>query len=150
MLTSLNMGNKADTCTYHLLNYFFKQNFITIFAIFCMVYKSKTYFKSNHNACCFCQFGCFCERIQFQYNVIIYVLMKTFSYFLQVKHFRALQEQASTYLDLLCSMCDLSDVTVKNIATDIQLTKQTVWDELWQTFPNPSQTCNYLTLSQRS
>ncbi|XP_060128741.1 nesprin-1 isoform X4 [Zootoca vivipara] len=48
----------------------------------------------------------------------------------QVKHFRALQEQASTYLDLLCSMCDLSDSTVKNTATDIQLTKQTIEDRI--------------------
>ncbi|XP_008846251.1 nesprin-1-like, partial [Nannospalax galili] len=31
----------------------------------------------------------------------------------QVKHFRALQEQARTYLDLLCSMCDLSNSSVK-------------------------------------
>ncbi|NXF38127.1 SYNE1 protein, partial [Nyctibius bracteatus] len=44
----------------------------------------------------------------------------------QVKHFRALQEQANTYLDLLCSMCDLSDATVKSTATDIQRTKQTI------------------------
>ncbi|XP_009945808.1 PREDICTED: nesprin-1-like, partial [Leptosomus discolor] len=44
----------------------------------------------------------------------------------QVKHFRALQEQANTYLDLLCSMCDLSDATVKSTATDIQQTKQTI------------------------
>lgn len=48
--------------------------------------------------------------------------------FLQVKHFRALQEQANTYLDLLCSMCDLSDATVKSTATDIQQTKQMVQD----------------------
>ncbi|XP_061480140.1 nesprin-1 isoform X3 [Rhineura floridana] len=48
----------------------------------------------------------------------------------QVKHFRALQEQASTYLDLLCSMCDLSDSTVKNTATDIQLTKQMIEDQI--------------------
>lgn len=48
--------------------------------------------------------------------------------FLQVKHFRALQEQANTYLDLLCSMCDLSDATVKSTAADIQQTKQTVQD----------------------
>lgn len=48
--------------------------------------------------------------------------------FPQVKHFRALQEQANTYLDLLCSMCDLSDTTVKSTAADIQQTKQTVQD----------------------
>ncbi|KAM7172376.1 nesprin-1 isoform 3-T4 [Macrochelys suwanniensis] len=48
----------------------------------------------------------------------------------QVKHFRALQEQASTYLDLLCSMCDLSDTRVKNTATDIQQTKQTIEQQI--------------------
>lgn len=48
--------------------------------------------------------------------------------FPQVKHFRTLQEQANTYLDLLCSMCDLSDATVKSTAADIQQTKQTVQD----------------------
>lgn len=48
--------------------------------------------------------------------------------FPQVKHFRALQEQANTYLDLLCSMCDLSDATVKSTAADIQQTKQMVQD----------------------
>ncbi|KAM9000867.1 nesprin-1 isoform 8-T9 [Sarcophilus harrisii] len=42
----------------------------------------------------------------------------------QVKHFRALQEQARTYLDLLCSMCDLSNSSVKTTAKDIQQTKQ--------------------------
>ncbi|KAM6126873.1 nesprin-1-like [Pterocles gutturalis] len=48
----------------------------------------------------------------------------------QVKHFRALQEQANTYLDLLCSMCDLSDATVKSTATDIQQTKQTIEEQI--------------------
>ncbi|XP_062428373.1 nesprin-1 isoform X2 [Rhea pennata] len=48
----------------------------------------------------------------------------------QVKHFRALQEQANTYLDLLCAMCDLSDATVKNTATDIQQTKQTIEQQI--------------------
>ncbi|KFQ93584.1 Nesprin-1, partial [Nipponia nippon] len=48
----------------------------------------------------------------------------------QVKHFRALQEQANTYLDLLCSMCDLSDATVKSTATDIQQTKQTIEQQI--------------------
>jgi hypothetical protein len=46
--------------------------------------------------------------------------------FSQVKHFRALQEQARTYLDLLCSMCDLSNSSVKNTAKDIQQTEQMV------------------------
>ncbi|XP_074043952.1 nesprin-1 isoform X5 [Macrotis lagotis] len=44
----------------------------------------------------------------------------------QVKHFRALQEQARTYLDLLCSMCDLSNSSVKTTAKDIQQTKQMI------------------------
>lgn len=51
---------------------------------------------------------------------------QTPSIFLQVKHFRALQEQARTYLDLLCSMCDLSDSSVKSTAKDIQQTEQLV------------------------
>uniref|UniRef100_UPI00398E76DD nesprin-1 n=1 Tax=Pristiophorus japonicus TaxID=55135 RepID=UPI00398E76DD len=48
----------------------------------------------------------------------------------QVKYYRALQEQASTYLELLCSMCDLSDDTVKKVAADIQRTKQTIEQHL--------------------
>ncbi|KAM4679140.1 nesprin-1 isoform 3-T4 [Amazona ochrocephala] len=48
----------------------------------------------------------------------------------QVKHFRALQEQANTYLDLLCSMCDLSDAIVKSTATDIQQTKQMIEQQI--------------------
>ncbi|KAG2468780.1 SYNE1 protein, partial [Polypterus senegalus] len=44
----------------------------------------------------------------------------------QVKHYRALQEQASTYLDLVCSMCDLSDEDVRKTAADIQQIKQMV------------------------
>ncbi|XP_060687754.1 nesprin-1-like isoform X2 [Hemiscyllium ocellatum] len=48
----------------------------------------------------------------------------------QVKHYRALQEQASTYLELLCSMCDLSDDTVKIAAADIQHTKQAIEQQL--------------------
>ncbi|GCC32670.1 hypothetical protein chiPu_0011134 [Chiloscyllium punctatum] len=48
----------------------------------------------------------------------------------QVKHYRALQEQASTYLELLCSMCDLSDDTVKIAAADIQHTKQAIEQRL--------------------
>lgn len=49
-----------------------------------------------------------------------------FVFFFQVKHFRALQEQARTYLDLLCSMCDLSNPSVKATAKDIQQTEQMV------------------------
>ncbi|XP_026643173.1 nesprin-1 isoform X3 [Microtus ochrogaster] len=48
----------------------------------------------------------------------------------QVKHFRALQEQARTYLDLLCSMCDLSDSSVKTTAKDIQQTEQLIEQRL--------------------
>lgn len=47
-------------------------------------------------------------------------------FFFEVKHFRALQEQARTYLDLLCSMCDLSNSSVKTTAKDIQQTEQMV------------------------
>lgn len=45
---------------------------------------------------------------------------------LQVKHLRALQEQASTYLDLVCSVCDLSDEAVRATATKIQQIKTMV------------------------
>ncbi|KPP77537.1 nesprin-1-like, partial [Scleropages formosus] len=41
----------------------------------------------------------------------------------QVKHDRALQEQASTYLDLVCSVCDLSEGTVRDTASKIQQIK---------------------------
>ncbi|KAJ8275253.1 hypothetical protein COCON_G00098780 [Conger conger] len=41
----------------------------------------------------------------------------------QVKHDRALQEQASTYLDLVCSVCDLSNETVRSTASEIQQLK---------------------------
>ncbi|KAM5166613.1 nesprin-1 isoform 3-T3 [Callospermophilus lateralis] len=50
----------------------------------------------------------------------------------QVKHFRALQEQARTYLDLLCSMCDLSNSSVKTTAKDIQQTEQMIEQRLVQ------------------
>lgn len=43
-----------------------------------------------------------------------------------MKHFRALQEQASTYLDLVCSVCDLSDESVRATAAQIQQTKTMV------------------------
>lgn len=43
-----------------------------------------------------------------------------------MKHFRALQEQASTYLDLVCSVCDLSDESVRATAAKIQQTKTMV------------------------
>lgn len=49
------------------------------------------------------------------------MLLKT-----QVKHYRALQEQASTYLDLVCSVCDLSDDAVRVTAAQIQHVKLTV------------------------
>lgn len=51
--------------------------------------------------------------------------------FFQVKHFRALQEQARTYLDLLCTMCDLSNSSVKTTAKDIQQTEQMVKVKKW-------------------
>nr|XP_045014662.1 nesprin-1 isoform X2 [Jaculus jaculus] len=50
----------------------------------------------------------------------------------QVKHFRALQEQCRTYLDLLCSMCDLSNSSVKTTAKDIQQTEQLIEQRLVQ------------------
>ncbi|XP_016071417.1 PREDICTED: nesprin-1 [Miniopterus natalensis] len=50
----------------------------------------------------------------------------------QVKHFRALQKQARTYLDLLCSMCDLSNSSVKTTAKDIQQTEQMIEQRLAQ------------------
>ncbi|XP_038626046.1 nesprin-1 isoform X2 [Tachyglossus aculeatus] len=55
----------------------------------------------------------------------------------QVKQFRALQEQARTYLDLLCSMCDLSNPEVKTTAKNIQQTKQMIEQQI-----NRSQTLN--------
>lgn len=44
----------------------------------------------------------------------------------QVKHYRALQEQASTYLDLVCSVCDLSDDAVRVTVAEVQRVKHTV------------------------
>lgn len=41
----------------------------------------------------------------------------------QVKQERALQEQASTYLQLLCSACDLSEARVREVAAAIQQIK---------------------------
>ncbi|KAK1888724.1 Nesprin-1, partial [Dissostichus eleginoides] len=41
----------------------------------------------------------------------------------QVKHERALQEQAGTYLQLLCSACDLSELRVRGTAAAIQQVK---------------------------
>ncbi|XP_076155328.1 nesprin-1 isoform X4 [Alosa pseudoharengus] len=48
----------------------------------------------------------------------------------QVKHFRAVQEQASTYLDLVCSVCDLSDETVRSTAAEIQQIKITIEERM--------------------
>uniref|UniRef100_A0AAR2JHF7 Spectrin repeat containing, nuclear envelope 1b n=1 Tax=Pygocentrus nattereri TaxID=42514 RepID=A0AAR2JHF7_PYGNA len=42
---------------------------------------------------------------------------------IQVKQERTLQEQASTYLQLVCSTCDLSDEKVQETAADIQQVK---------------------------
>lgn len=44
----------------------------------------------------------------------------------QVKQYRALQEQASTYLDLVCSLCDLTDEAVRRAAAQVQQVKLTV------------------------
>lgn len=43
--------------------------------------------------------------------------------YMQVKHYRALQEQASTYLDLVCSVCDLSHDAVRAAAAEVQQIK---------------------------
>lgn len=43
-----------------------------------------------------------------------------------MKHYRALHEQASTYLDLVCSVCDLSDDAVRVTAAEVQQVKLTV------------------------
>nr|XP_057913481.1 nesprin-1 isoform X6 [Doryrhamphus excisus] len=48
----------------------------------------------------------------------------------QVKHYRALQEQASTYLDLVCSVCDLSDDTVRVTAAEVQRVKLTIEERM--------------------
>ncbi|XP_073726049.1 nesprin-1 isoform X5 [Misgurnus anguillicaudatus] len=48
----------------------------------------------------------------------------------QMKHLRALQEQASTYLDLVCSVCDLSDETVRETAAKIQQTKSMIEEKM--------------------
>uniref|UniRef100_A0AAV2JAL2 Calponin-homology (CH) domain-containing protein n=1 Tax=Knipowitschia caucasica TaxID=637954 RepID=A0AAV2JAL2_KNICA len=48
----------------------------------------------------------------------------------QVKHYRALQEQASTYLDLVCSVCDLSDDVVRVTAAEVQQVKLTIEERM--------------------
>ncbi|KAJ8270593.1 hypothetical protein GJAV_G00116870 [Gymnothorax javanicus] len=48
----------------------------------------------------------------------------------QVKQDRALQEQASTYLDLVCSVCDLSNETVRSAASEIQQLKLMIEDRM--------------------
>lgn len=53
-----------------------------------------------------------------------------------MKHLRALQEQASTYLDLVCSVCDLSDETVRETAAEIQQTKTMVTAKPFQIILN--------------
>lgn len=50
------------------------------------------------------------------------VVMKG-SFLWQVKQERTLQEQASTYLQLLCSACDLSEARVRETAAAIQQIK---------------------------
>ncbi|CAL9692474.1 unnamed protein product [Knipowitschia caucasica] len=48
----------------------------------------------------------------------------------QVKQERALQEQASTYLQLLCSTCDLSEQTVRETVAEIQQVKLQIEDRM--------------------
>ncbi|XP_052352542.1 nesprin-1-like isoform X4 [Oncorhynchus keta] len=48
----------------------------------------------------------------------------------QVKHYRALQEQASTYLDLVCSVCDLSDDAVRSTTAEVQQVKHTMEERM--------------------
>ncbi|XP_045574102.1 nesprin-1 isoform X3 [Salmo salar] len=48
----------------------------------------------------------------------------------QVKHYRALQEQASTYLDLVCSVCDLSDDAVRVTVAEVQRVKHTIEERM--------------------
>lgn len=45
-----------------------------------------------------------------------------------MKQDRTLQEQASTYLQLVCSTCDLSDEKVRETAAEIQQVKLQVSD----------------------
>lgn len=45
-----------------------------------------------------------------------------------MKQDRTLQEQASTYLQLVCSTCDLSDEKVQETAAEIQQVKLQVSD----------------------
>ncbi len=47
----------------------------------------------------------------------------------QMKQERTLQEQASTYLQLVCSTCDLSDEKVQETASEIQQVKLQVSDK---------------------
>ncbi|KAG7275375.1 hypothetical protein CRUP_007931, partial [Coryphaenoides rupestris] len=47
-----------------------------------------------------------------------------------VKQERALQEQASTYLHLVCSTCDLTEPRVREAAADIQQVKLQVEDRM--------------------
>lgn len=49
------------------------------------------------------------------------------SYAWQVNHERGLQEQASTYLQLVCSTCDLSEARVRETAAAIQHIKLQVY-----------------------
>uniref|UniRef100_A0A8C7KDH8 Spectrin repeat containing, nuclear envelope 1b n=1 Tax=Oncorhynchus kisutch TaxID=8019 RepID=A0A8C7KDH8_ONCKI len=48
----------------------------------------------------------------------------------QVKHYRALQEQASTYLDLVSSVCDLSDDAVRATTAEVQQVKHTMEERM--------------------
>lgn len=48
-------------------------------------------------------------------------------YVWQANHERGLQEQASTYLQLVCSTCDLSEARVRETAAAIQHIKLQVY-----------------------
>ncbi|MED6238399.1 hypothetical protein ATANTOWER_020000, partial [Ataeniobius toweri] len=48
----------------------------------------------------------------------------------RVKHYRALQEQASTYLELVCSVCDLSHDAVRVAAAEVQQIKLTIEERM--------------------
>ena len=57
------------------------------------------------------------------FELIVFMCMADRHFFWQVKHERALGEQANTYLQLLCSTCDLSEPRVRNTAGSIQEVK---------------------------
>ena len=64
-----------------------------------------------------------CHDVDELFSIIYFVSLLLHT---QVKNYRALQEQASTYLDLVCSVCDLSDDAVRVAAAQVQHVKLTV------------------------